>query len=100
MAAPDDAVLIVDSVFALRPQYDAHWDFRIWLEVELDVAVARGILRDVELEGVDEATRLRRDRHGPAEEIYIAEVRPKSRADLIIDNDDHAHPRILPRDSD
>ena len=100
VTASDDAVLTVDSVFALRPEFDAYWDFRIWLEVEPQVAVARGIGRDIGLEGIDEATRVRRDRYGPAEEIYIAEVRPISISDLIIDNNDYAHPKILPSVSD
>jgi uridine kinase len=96
VTAPHDAVLIVDSVFALRPEYDKYWDFRIWLEVEPAVAAARGIGRDIELEGIDEATRVRRDRYGPAEELYVAEVRPISKSDLIIDNNEYSHPKILP----
>ena len=96
VTAPDDAVLIVDSVFAQRPEYNAYWDFRIWLEVKPEVAVARGIGRDLDAEGIDEATRVRRDRYGPAEEIYIAEVRPISKSDLIIDNNDYSRPKILP----
>jgi uridine kinase len=96
VSAPDDAVLIVDSVFALRPEYDEYWDFRIWLEVDLDVAVARGIKRDIDAEGRDEATRVRRDRYGPAEEIYIAEVDPISKSNLIIDNNDYSGPMIQP----
>jgi uridine kinase len=92
--------LIVDSVFALRPEYDEYWDFRIWLEVEPEVAVARGIKRDLDAEGIDEATRVRRDRYGPAEEIYIAEVRPIPKSDLIIDNNDYSRPKILPSVSD
>jgi uridine kinase len=95
VTAPEDAVLIVDSVFALRPEYDAYWDFRIWLEVEPEVAFARGVERDLVAEGIDEATRVRRDRYGPAEEIYIAEVRPMSRCDLVIDNNDYSRPKIL-----
>jgi len=100
VTAPDDAVLIVDSVFALRSEYNAYWDFRIWLEVEPKVAVARGIERDLDTEGIDEATRVRRDRYGPAEEIYIAEVHPISKSDLIIDNNDYSCPLILPSVSD
>jgi len=100
VTAPDDAVLIVDSVFALRPEYNTYWDFRIWLEVEPKVAVARGIVRDLDAEGIDEATRVRRDRYGPAEEIYIAEVHPISKSDLIIDNNDYSCPMILPSVSD
>jgi len=96
VAAPDDAILIVDSVFALRPEYDAYWDFRIWLEVEPEAAFERGVGRDVDAEGVEEATRVRRDRYGPAEEIYLAEVGPVSKADLVIDNNDFSSPRMLP----
>ena len=96
VAAPDDAILIVDSVFALRPEYDAYWDFRIWLEVEPEVAFARGVGRDVDVEGIEEATRVRRDRYGPAEEIYLAEVDPVTKADLVVDNNDFSSPRIVP----
>jgi uridine kinase len=60
--APPDAVLIVDSVFAFRPEYNDLWDFRIWLDVEPEVSLARGIARDTGGEGVDGATRLHRDR--------------------------------------
>ena len=35
--ADESAVLIVDSVFAMRPEYDEHWELRVWL----DVPVAR-----------------------------------------------------------
>lgn len=94
--APDDAILVVDSVFALRPEYDACWDVRIWLEVDPELAASRGIARDLELEGLEEATRVRRDRYGPAEELYLAEVDPVSRSDLVIDNNDYANPRVLP----
>lgn len=95
VTAPNDAVLVVDSTFALRPEYDSYWDFRIWLEVAPEIAVARGIARDLDLEGIVEATRVRRDRYGPAEEIYLAEVNPTSKSDLIIDNNDFSRPMIL-----
>src|SRR3954454_2193757 len=31
--ARPDAVLLVDTVFAFRPEWDHLWDYRIWLEV-------------------------------------------------------------------
>jgi len=89
---PDDAVLIVDSVFGMRPEYDEFWDFRIWVDVPHELAVARGIERDTLLEGRDEAERLHRDRYRIGELIYVSEVNPKSRADLVIDNGDYANP--------
>lgn len=90
---PTDGVLIVDSVFAFRPEYDEFWDVRIWLDVDAELSLARGIGRDTELEGGrEEAERLHRDRYHASELIYLAEVDPIPRADVVIDNTDIAAP--------
>ena len=94
VAAPADAVLIVDSVFALRPEYNDLWEFRIWLDTDPEVALQRGIERDAEMEGRAEAARVHRDRYHVAEQIYLAEVRPLDLADVVVDNRDFAKPRI------
>jgi uridine kinase len=93
--APTNAVLIVDSVFGMRPEYDEFWDFRIWLDVPQELAVARGIERDAPLEGRDEAERLHRDRYQIGEQIYVGEVDPTARADVVIDNTDYANPTLV-----
>jgi uridine kinase len=99
--APTDAVLVVDSVFAFRPEYNDCWDFRIWLDVDPEVSLARGIERDTDSEGgVDAATALHRDRYHAAMAIYLAEVDPQSLADVVIDNRDFPHPRIVRRSYD
>lgn len=95
--APADSVLIVDSVFAFRPEYDEYWDHRIWLDVSPELSLQRGIDRDTDLEGRAEAERLHRDRYHAAELIYIDEVNPRARAQVIIDNSDLAAPRIVGR---
>jgi uridine kinase len=97
ISAPPDAILIVDSVFAFRPEYDDCWEYRIWLDVDPETALSRGVARDRATEGVEEATRVHRDRYHVAEAIYLAEVRPQALADVIIDNRDFAGPRLLPR---
>jgi uridine kinase len=93
--APAGAVLIVDSVFAFRPQYNEFWDYRIWLEVDPGLALRRGIARDAPMEGAAEAASVHRDRYHAAEMIYLAEVGPRALADLIIDNTDVARPAML-----
>jgi uridine kinase len=93
--APEYAVLIVDSVFAFRTEYDEFWDFRIWLEIAPELALERGIGRDADVEGRDEAESLHRHRYRAAEDIYIAEEDPLSRADLVIDNSDLAAPLLV-----
>lgn len=95
VTAPPDAILVVDGVFMLRPEYDAYWDYRIWLEVDRRLALARGVSRDAAVEGEEAARRVHRDRYHAAEEIYVREVDPQGRADVIIDNSDFARPRIL-----
>jgi len=95
VATPAGTVLIVDSVFAFRPEYNEFWDYRIWLEVGTGAALRRGIARDAPMEGAAEAERVHRDRYHAAEAIYRAEVDPLLAADLVIDNSDFAAPRIL-----
>jgi uridine kinase len=95
VSAPAGAVLIVDSAFAFRPEYNDCWEYRIWLDVDAELALRWGIARDSAMEGIAEATRLHLDRYHAAETIYLAEVRPQAVADLIIDNRDFTRPRIL-----
>ena len=97
ISAPAGAILIVDSVFAFRPQYNDCWEYRIWLDVDPETALRRGVARDSDAEGSAEAARLHGDRYQAAEMIYLAEVDPKSLADVIIDNRDFKRPRIMPR---
>jgi uridine kinase len=94
VSAAADAVLIVDSVFAFRPEYNDLWDYRIWLHVDAKVSLNRGIARDAEMEGLQEATRVHRDRYHAAELIYLAAVDPQALADIVIDNEDFTNPRI------
>ena len=95
VSAPPGAVLIVDSVFAFRPEYDDCWEYRIWLDVDTETALRRGIARDSAAEGAAKAARVHRDRYQAAEAIYLAEVRPLARADVIIDNRDFTSPAII-----
>ncbi len=87
-------MLIVDAVFGMRPEYDDYWDLRIWLDVPAELALARGIERDAEMEGRVDAERLHRDRYHVAELLYVSEVDPKGKADVIIENADFANPVV------
>jgi len=92
--APPDAVLIVDGVFALRPEVNDYWDLRVWLDVPEDLSVRRGTTRDESRAGA-EAEALHRDRYLAAERLYIAEVDPVATADFVIDNTDFGHPVVV-----
>ncbi|WP_037294634.1 uridine kinase [Saccharomonospora azurea] len=92
--APPDAVLVVDGVFAFRPEIDRHWDFRIWLDIAPELSVRRGAARDASWAGAD-ATALHRHRYLPSMECYESEVRPQRLADVVVDNTDFTRPRVV-----
>ncbi len=93
---PGDGILVVDGVFAFRPELDDHWDLRIWVDIDAGLSVRRGIARDTDMEGgAAQAEALHRDRYLAAEDIYLAEVDPVARAQVVLDNTDFARPRPL-----
>ena len=93
--APSNAVLVVDSVFAFRPEWDPFWQVRIWLDVDSEASTARFRARDTGRAGAEEAARLDRERYRPAEAVYLAQGAPAERADIVIDNRDLTRPRLL-----
>jgi uridine kinase len=95
ISAPAGAVLIVDSVFAFRREYNDYWEYRIWLDVDAETALRRGIDRDRAAEGAEAAACVHRNRYHVAETIYLAEVSAQALADVTIDNRDFARPRLL-----
>ncbi|MDK9496150.1 uridine kinase [Streptomyces katrae] len=89
-----DAVLIVDGVFAFRPEINEYWDFRIWLQVDAELSVRRGAERDQNWAG-SEAESIHRNRYLVAEGIYLQEVDPLRMMDVVIDNSAFARPQIV-----
>jgi uridine kinase len=95
-AMPPNGVLVVDSVFAYRPEINAYWDLRVWVEIDAELSVRRGIERDAEMDGsAAEAEGLHRDRYLVGEMLYIDEVDPRSFVDVVIDNTDFDRPRLI-----
>jgi uridine kinase len=95
-AMPANGVLVVDGVFAYRPEINAYWDLRIWVEIDTELSVRRGTERDADREGGTEAAEaLHRDRYLAGELLYIEEVDPRSFVDVIIDNTDFDNPLLL-----
>ena len=93
---PTNGVLVVDGVFAFRGEINCYWDLRIWIEVDPELSVRRGIARDVAMDGSpEEAAILHRDRFLAGELLYIEEVDPRSFVEVIIDNTDFDRPRLV-----
>jgi uridine kinase len=91
--APDDALLLFDGVFLLRPEVFASWDLRIFVAADFDETLARALNRDVALFGSRAEVEHRyRRRYIPGQELYFAAARPTEAADFVVDNNDVEHP--------
>jgi len=94
--AAEGVVLLFEGVFLLRPRLRDLWDLSIFLDVSPDEVLRRALVRDVELFGSPDTVRERyRLRYLPAQQLYRAEASPTRRADVVIDNNDPARPRVL-----
>jgi uridine kinase len=94
--AVEDAVLLFDGVFLLRPELRTHWEFAIFLRAGFDVTVARAEARDRELFGSAAQVRRRyEERYVPGQRLYLSEVEPERFASVVIDNEDPARPVVV-----
>lgn len=91
-----DAILVVDGVFLLRPELVGGWDLRIELAVGLPTVRRRALDRDVpRLGSRDEVEARYRARYLPAQAAYLERDRPLEAADVVVENEDPVHPRLL-----
>lgn len=92
---PADAVLLFDGVFLFRPELNDCWDYRIFVAVDFEIAIARAVARD-QARGADETIAARyRARYAPGQRIYLQTVHPQERADVVVENDDPAYPKLV-----
>jgi len=94
--AGTDAILIVEGTFLQRPEFDGAWDVVIFLDIDPELSLARGLSRDsTALGGPEAAAALYRERYLPAWAMYAAACRPEERADVVIDHRDFQKPEIV-----
>lgn len=97
-AAPD-AILIADGAFLQRPELFDWWDLRIYVHVSFETVLRRGVERDQAWMASPAAAEHRyRTRYIPGEQLYVDQVRPAGRAQLVVDNEDPAAPTISRRE--
>jgi uridine kinase len=98
--ASEDAVLLFDGVFLLRPELFESWDLRIFVSAGFDEILRRAMDRDAALfDSRTEVERRYRSRYIPGQKLYYAAARPTERADLVVHNDDPASPLLDARAS-
>lgn len=89
---PEDGVLVVDGVFAQRPELAGAWDLAVWLEVPDEVRVARLAERDGTATGLRHPDQ---QRYLDAQRLYRERCLPSASADVVVDNTDWTSPRIV-----
>jgi uridine kinase len=91
--ASDDAILLFDGVFLLRPELRDGWDLAVHVDVSPAETLRRALRRDGSMMGgADEARRLYVRRYLPAQRRYVSEAAPSEHAEVVIDNEDVRHP--------
>jgi uridine kinase len=94
--AEENAILLFDGVFLLRPEVAASWDFTVFVDASFEVTLARAQERDAVYLGSREEVRRRYgQRYIPGQKLYFAECRPEERAQVVIDNSDPSKPVII-----
>lgn len=91
-----DAVVVFDCTFLQRGGLRRWWDEVVWLDVDREVALRRGVARDATaLGGIDAATAAYEQRYMAACDLYVREERPRESATIVVEHDDPARPRLL-----
>lgn len=91
---PQDGVLVVEGVFAQRPELVDAWDLVVYVHADDAVRVARMAARD----GVpDDSSHPDQRRYLDAQRLYRDRCGPLERAQVVVDNNDPQHPRVLAR---
>lgn len=97
-----DEVLVFDGIFLCRPELAGYWDYVVFLEAQDRVNLDRlgYVMADAPPGGpalvhhvLQRAGRI--DRYSSGMRYYLDSQDPKSRADLVIDNNDLAHPVVI-----
>jgi uridine kinase len=93
---PDDAILVADGGFLQKPALASQRDLVVYLHIEVADVLRRGPIRDQAwLDSAEAAAERYRSYYIPGEQLYLAEIGPAVRADILINNQDFDAPRIL-----
>jgi uridine kinase len=96
LQAKDMDILIFEGVFLFRPELYPCWDLKIFVDIDFQTSIDRALKRDLYLFG-QKAEILKRyqERYIPGQEIYLDAVKPKLKADIIVNNNDFTKPEIV-----
>lgn len=92
----DRTEAIIEGVFLLRPELAGHWDYIVWLDIDMETMVERARHRDVAWVGSAEVVEERYRSHWiPTHELYERLITPREQAHAVIDNRRPQEPTVL-----
>ncbi len=80
-------IVIIEGCYSIRFELLKYYDLTIWIEIDRDKAIERGIKRDIDNEkpaDIEVKIEQWKNDFQPLEDRYINEHNPKSYADMII----------------
>ena len=96
--APQDAILLFDGVFLLRPELNEYWDLSIFVHVDFSISLQRALNRDLHLFVSKEMIiKSYEKRYIPGQRIDLRQSEPQEIADIVINNNDVQNPAIICR---
>lgn len=95
--ADEDAIVIMEGIFLLRPELVEYWDLKVLLDVDFETTLERVQARKKDQEHLGDAAAIvqkYKDRYIPGQQLYFEEAQPRQQADFVIDNRDFENPEI------
>ncbi len=90
------SVVIVEGIFLFQAPVLPLLDFKIFVDVTFDTVLKRVVERDAVHFGTPDAVIERyTKKYIPGQMLYLDEVEPKKLADVVINNNDWAQPKII-----
>ncbi|UOY02771.1 hypothetical protein [Blastococcus sp. PRF04-17] len=91
-----EAIVVADGVFLHRPELCDLWTVSVYLRVSEQESLRRALIRDAPRFGTPaEVARRYRSRYLPGQALYRAVADPEGTADVVVDNENPAAPRVL-----
>jgi uridine kinase len=96
---PRGAIVIIDGIFLVRPDFRQYWDYTIWLQIDWETMIERAANRDVAWVGSAEVVIHRyRTFWIPTHTLYETKDRPTFATNVIVDNSYPETPTLARKD--
>lgn len=93
--ARKDSILIFEGVFLFRPELEKNWDYKIFINADFKNTIKRAASRDQYYLGKEEEVINKyKKRYIPGQRIYLKEINPKEKADVVINNNEFNNPLL------